>query len=804
MAPALHAVLIRDLVDDGQLTCALAWLELAKEPLDIQALAIAVAISTNPGCRTTQQLRECRPKFDEGSADNAGSTDFEVVGRELHFKKRPVKDILAHNPLSTNLELSQPEWTELSLAKACIRFLSLEDFREYPIRREFKGRDMELWKLHPFLRYAAPYWHKHAQSVEDVALLEPELDKIIDPAQNYLYFWIDQESGSCGNGSREFFRSRCEVAIKFDLPWLALYLLDSTSTEVEDMFPARDLKFIARYAPGVLQLLLRKNEQYYLPVITKKLLTKSGIDDQSFIALVTLANEHQMLQIPPVLLWAMAYDREGDPICDSMISSINSIPITRYTLLTTTKSLHLLKTFFQEVPGVQVDSAMLRAAFGDWNTLQFLLARGGEIHVTEDMLLMAVKQYCDVGRLQLLLEACSHRSVPSKVIKAAIKLNRLEMVKYIFEYDKDLKISKEILETAVAHGGNELDIQRYILDRCDVSLITEDILLAAVRRYNSAFKTVKLVWHYKNDLKITDEILVASMSEYSELTDWLLSIQERHEVPHEVVDVALERANSRYFPQSGFLKTLQQRVPNDPYLKKALAKIDFSPPEPKSSGGGRTRQTAHYSGAVPNAAMLGDLDNLIAILNKGEDIDGRTGSSCSCDRNNGVGTALQRAVKLRDIEMAKLLLDRGANPDIQEGSFGNPLQEASMAGDLELVQLLLEHKAMINHRGGQYSNPLTAAARANDVKIVQFLIENGADTNIADDNGWTPYLWAVASESHHVVRFLQDRYPSIGAIGELIALWPSRLKDHVSIKMGDDRLITLTGILLSARALVLC
>ncbi|PSN59252.1 hypothetical protein BS50DRAFT_475913, partial [Corynespora cassiicola Philippines] len=48
------------------------------------------------------------------------------------------------------------------------------------------------------------------------------------------------------------------------------------------------------------------------------------------------------------------------------------------------------------------------------------------------------------------------------------------------------------------------------------------------------------------------------------------------------------------------------------------------------------------------------------------------------------------------VEMAKLLLDKGANVNAEGGEYGNALQEASDRGHKEIVQLLLDKGANVN------------------------------------------------------------------------------------------------------------
>jgi ankyrin repeat protein len=82
---------------------------------------------------------------------------------------------------------------------------------------------------------------------------------------------------------------------------------------------------------------------------------------------------------------------------------------------------------------------------------------------------------------------------------------------------------------------------------------------------------------------------------------------------------------------------------------------------------------------------------------------------------------------------------------------------------------------------------LITAAKSDDAKIVRYLIEHGADINIADEHGWTPYIHAVACESWDAAHASRKAGSAIPAIGELIALVPSKL-----LKADDDSAVAIT------------
>src|SRR5205814_3190342 len=75
---------------------------------------------------------------------------------------------------------------------------------------------------------------------------------------------------------------------------------------------------------------------------------------------------------------------------------------------------------------------------------------------------------------------------------------------------------------------------------------------------------------------------------------------------------------------------------------------------------------------------------------------------------------------LRYVE-EELRKDRTSNNAV--GRYGTMLQTASFSGNLEVVRLLLEKGAEVNAQGGHYGNPLQAAAvPARDVELLRPLL----------------------------------------------------------------------------------
>jgi hypothetical protein len=87
------------------------------------------------------------------------------------------------------------------------------------------------------------------------------------------------------------------------------------------------------------------------------------------------------------------------------------------------------------------------------------------------------------------------------------------------------------------------------------------------------------------------------------------------------------------------------------------------------------------------------------------------------------------AAQHADYEMAWLLLDRGANPKLQNKGGLHAMALAAMSGSEDIIELLLESGASINQNINYSTNALNLAREAKSEKIEAFLLENRAQYN---------------------------------------------------------------------------
>jgi uncharacterized protein len=136
------------------------------------------------------------------------------------------------------------------------------------------------------------------------------------------------------------------------------------------------------------------------------------------------------------------------------------------------------------------------------------------------------------------------------------------------------------------------------------------------------------------------------------------------------------------------------------------------------------------------------------LLEKNADVN--VGGAAGKTKNQ---TALYAAV-LRDREdLARRLIERGANPNIADSGGAFPLSEAvAKAGaNPAMVKLLLDAGANVNAQEANKGTALIYAASNKSIapqtraEIVRLLLDKGADKSLKDNKGKTALDWAKES-----------------------------------------------------------
>jgi len=113
-------------------------------------------------------------------------------------------------------------------------------------------------------------------------------------------------------------------------------------------------------------------------------------------------------------------------------------------------------------------------------------------------------------------------------------------------------------------------------------------------------------------------------------------------------------------------------------------------------------------------------------------------SGAELNLQSPMGTPLGYA--WQNTEIAKMLLDHGADPNLPGGNF---LHRAIKSGVPGMVALLLEYGANPNAKDGKLRTPLHEAAALGRAEVVELLLKHGADCDVRDENSMTPLLEAA-------------------------------------------------------------
>jgi len=123
--------------------------------------------------------------------------------------------------------------------------------------------------------------------------------------------------------------------------------------------------------------------------------------------------------------------------------------------------------------------------------------------------------------------------------------------------------------------------------------------------------------------------------------------------------------------------------------------------------------------------------------------------------------AITIAAVQNDVDMLKLLLERGGNPRAVTSPYeGTALIAAAHLGHAEVVRTLIAAKAPLDHVNNLGWTALLEAVilgdgGANHTEIVRALAAAGADVNLADRQGATPLAHARRRGFAEMVRILE-------------------------------------------------
>ena len=114
------------------------------------------------------------------------------------------------------------------------------------------------------------------------------------------------------------------------------------------------------------------------------------------------------------------------------------------------------------------------------------------------------------------------------------------------------------------------------------------------------------------------------------------------------------------------------------------------------------------------------------------------------------------ACKYGYVDIALILLERGASIDQRDGVHRTPLKIAMFTGNEPLVRKLLEAGANIESEDKFGERPLHAAVTRGSTPLVEMLLDFNADPNIKNDKGDTCLSIAIKRHRENVAQLLRE------------------------------------------------
>lgn len=127
-------------------------------------------------------------------------------------------------------------------------------------------------------------------------------------------------------------------------------------------------------------------------------------------------------------------------------------------------------------------------------------------------------------------------------------------------------------------------------------------------------------------------------------------------------------------------------------------------------------------------------------------------------------TPLHHALASGHIDMAKYLIERGADIDLKDKDKAAPLHNAAFLGSLEVVDLLLKKgAAALNEGNFRGQTPLHFACERGHPAVVTRLLDAGADIEARDMIGRTPLMTTGMSQNMEIAKDLIERGADVNA-----------------------------------------
>jgi ankyrin repeat protein len=171
---------------------------------------------------------------------------------------------------------------------------------------------------------------------------------------------------------------------------------------------------------------------------------------------------------------------------------------------------------------------------------------------------------------------------------------------------------------------------------------------------------------------------------------------------------------------------------------------------------------ANVNAVLPNGArplhyvVIGDIETVRLLLDHGAEVNAVNKSGAPALHNATWSDAI-----------FNLMLERGADPKLQQSDGTTTLHKACQDGSSALVTKLLQLHPELEGWDGSYFTPLLNAAEAGRVDLLKLLVAAGANPKATQQDGRNALHLAASSESPEAVQYLLDQKLAVNAPNDL-------------------------------------
>ena len=151
---------------------------------------------------------------------------------------------------------------------------------------------------------------------------------------------------------------------------------------------------------------------------------------------------------------------------------------------------------------------------------------------------------------------------------------------------------------------------------------------------------------------------------------------------------------------------------------------------------------------IMNAISKGDIKTLEKLIKNDTDLN----------KQYDKITPINLAVTRNDKDIVKLLAEKNADMNLEDGYGYSPLMKAFEYYNSNLIMEIIDLNADLNTIcSANGETPLTRFASMSDyTKLAYYMIKNGADVNKQNNNGYTPLMIAVANRNYSILELFAN------------------------------------------------